>query len=170
MINTAIETCTVCGHVNRPGELACANCGTLLVAGPLTKQISFTEDALRIAVGPTGKVFMAEQRRITLKIGDEQVVMQLGDSLIVGRQIPGDVESLPVEDLTPYGAAEKGVSRQHIKLTLKNDMVYATDLGSTNGTRLNGHTVLPNSARLLRDGDTLQLGSLAMTVRFDAIA
>jgi|SRR5579859_343658 len=168
-MNNVNLTCTACGHVNRPGELACAECGKLLAAGPVTRVISFTEDALKIAVGPTGKALIDGQRSIVLKIGGEKVIIQLSNAVTVGRQAEGGKETPPDVDLAAYGAAEKGVSRQHIKITLKNEMVYVTDLRSTNGTRLNGQSILPNSARLVRDGDELQLGSLRMIVSFESI-
>ncbi len=58
-----------------------------------------------------------------------------------------------------------GVSRKHMKLTRKNLLVYVTDLGSTNGTLLNGRQIMPFTERILRSGDELQLGQLKLRVK-----
>jgi len=53
------------------------------------------------------------------------------------------------------------VSRQHVELTLKGDEIQVKDLGSTNGTYLNGQ-VVQHSELLL--GDTLYLGSFLVSL------
>jgi len=37
-------TCPVCGLVNRPGELACARCGTILVTGGTTRKLGANDE------------------------------------------------------------------------------------------------------------------------------
>jgi hypothetical protein len=54
------------------------------------------------------------------------------------------------------------VSRHHAQLRYKTRRFWVTDLGSTNGTFVNGERV--NEAPL-RDGDTVSLGGLEMTFR-----
>lgn len=49
------------------------------------------------------------------------------------------------------------VSRHHAKLEYQDDHYHLVDLGSTNGTRVNGQQV---RHALLRDGDDIELGSL----------
>jgi two-component system, cell cycle response regulator len=51
--------------------------------------------------------------------------------------------------------ADDSVSRQHCRVTPGEDGAVLLDLGSTNGTYVNGTTV---SARHLRDGDSVQVG------------
>jgi pSer/pThr/pTyr-binding forkhead associated (FHA) protein len=43
-------------------------------------------------------------------------------------------------------------------------MTYVIDLGSTNGTRLNGHRLTPHTRQVVYDGDELLLGRLAIHV------
>ena len=76
------------------------------------------------------------------------------------------VRHMPDIDLTPYGAADRGVSRDHAHLHTENDHVYITDLGSTNGTFLAGERLKPQTPTLLRKGDELLLGRLAIQVMF----
>jgi hypothetical protein len=76
----------------------------------------------------------------------------------------------PTVDLTPYGAKEMGVSRMHADLYFENDQAFVLELGSSNGTRVNGKTVLMGAAQHLRDGDEIALGGMAMHIFFQDAA
>jgi hypothetical protein len=60
------------------------------------------------------------------------------------------------------------VSRQHCLLHITDDSVTIRDLGSMNGTLVNGQLV--TDARPLTQGDTLQIGPLVLEVLLDAEA
>jgi pSer/pThr/pTyr-binding forkhead associated (FHA) protein len=85
-------------------------------------------------------------------------------TVIVGRA-GGDT---PVSlDLTPFGALDLGVSRIHAALHTEDDNVFVEDMGSSNGTRINGMP-MPSSRRYkLRNGDEIEFGQLRATIRFD---
>ena len=51
---------------------------------------------------------------------------------------------------------DSNVSRRHAELRRKGDGVFVTDLGSTNGTRVNG---TPVREQLLASGDEISVGS-----------
>jgi predicted nucleic acid-binding Zn ribbon protein len=54
---------------------------------------------------------------------------------------------------------DPGTSRRHAKLVLSPDgSLQLQDLASTNGTKLNGHEVVPGSRRPLADRDEITLG------------
>ena len=55
----------------------------------------------------------------------------------------------------------KGISRQHFSLFKKNDSWWVRDLGSTNGTALNGKTIIESP---IRHGDFIQAGTLRIKV------
>jgi hypothetical protein len=69
-------------------------------------------------------------------------------------------------DLTPYGAADRGVSREHAQLHLEGDKLYITDLGSTNGTYVRASRLNPNEPVLLSKGEEILLGRLSVQVVF----
>lgn len=57
--------------------------------------------------------------------------------------------------------ANPRVSRQHCEIMLLHGVAWLSDLGSTNGTRLNGNLVA-NVPVPLRDGDLIEIGGEAM--------
>jgi hypothetical protein len=71
----------------------------------------------------------------------------------------------PEIDLTD--AKKDGVSREHACLYRRGHIVEIEDLGSTNGTLLNGARLAPYKPTSLNDGDRLQLGNLLVEVCFD---
>jgi predicted component of type VI protein secretion system len=60
------------------------------------------------------------------------------------------------------------VSRQHCLLRVAEDGVHLRDLGSRNGTLVNGTRVLEE--RRLENGDKVQVGPLVFQIVFDAAA
>jgi hypothetical protein len=57
---------------------------------------------------------------------------------------------------------DKGASRRHAQIRTKDGVATLTDLGSTNGTRLNGQTV---QTRALEDGDRITIGTTTLEFR-----
>lgn len=55
---------------------------------------------------------------------------------------------------------EDGVSRQHARLEVHDTQVNLMDLGSTNGTSVNGETIKGSVA--LRDGDKIRMGDVLL--------
>ncbi len=54
------------------------------------------------------------------------------------------------------------VSRFHARLTVIEEGCFLTDLGSANGTRVNGEELEPRAERKLRDGDRIELGPFVL--------
>ncbi len=163
---SAVLTCPVCGLVNRPGELTCSRCGMMLSTSGQTKRMGASDEPHHQTAWPTGDVIVADQEPIVLEIEGERLTVPVAEIVTVGRvsDVPDDAR--PDVDLSSFGAGDKGVSRKHIKIKRKNILVYVADLGSTNGTLLNGRRLIPNAERLLRNGDELQLGRLKVKVKF----
>jgi signal transduction histidine kinase len=86
--------------------------------------------------------------------------IELRDEIVLGSiSDPGTV------DLRPYQARENGVSRQHARLSVVDSALSVTDLGSTNGTEVNGQPLKPDVPQPLTSGDRVKLGSLEFVVR-----
>ncbi len=113
---------------------------------------------LRISNCPTESTNGADSQRRELEIA-------LVRPIRLGRLDP--VEGVyPEIDLTEDAAKERGVSREHARIFRHGDAVEVEDLGSTNGTLLNGALLPPYRPVSLQDGDQLQLGSLMIEVSF----
>ena len=56
---------------------------------------------------------------------------------------------------------DERISRYHLKLQADNDKIVATDLESTNGTKVNGEDI---QVRIVRDGDMISLGRSLLLV------
>jgi Protein of unknown function (DUF3662)/Inner membrane component of T3SS, cytoplasmic domain len=75
-----------------------------------------------------------------------------------GRRVQVGTEPLVIGRLPECGVvlADSNVSRRHAELRRAGDSVVLTDLGSTNGTRVNG---APIRERVLVSGDEVSVGS-----------
>jgi pSer/pThr/pTyr-binding forkhead associated (FHA) protein len=60
--------------------------------------------------------------------------------------------------------ADPKVSKFHATITLANKRAYLKDIGSTNGTYLNGKPLEYDKPRELRDGDVIVVGNVELTV------
>jgi hypothetical protein len=98
---------------------------------------------------------VADQRAALLirEDGGERTVALTSDTVTIGRLAECDVV-LP----------DKGASRKHAQLRFRDGSWTLTDLGSTNGTRLNGQTV---QSRELADGDKVTIGTTVLEFRRD---
>ncbi len=67
-------------------------------------------------------------------------------------------------DLAPFGE-NGGVSRRHAAFTVASRAISVQDLGSTNGTRLNGLELVPNQPYRIREGDEIEFGHVRVVVR-----
>jgi hypothetical protein len=79
-------------------------------------------------------------------------------SIAMGSTVLGRGEAAQVR------IADVGISRQHARVDFDGARVVITDLGSTNGTAVNGSRV---NAAALHPGDTVQIGTTTLTFRLD---
>lgn len=114
-----------------------------------------------------GTMALGEKQEVILLIRGmvERVMMQTGMLYKLGRFELG-INEVDEIDLTPYGAQDRGVSRIHAQLQIIDAIVHITDLGSTNGTFVNGTRLELNTPTALRKGDELLLGRLTVQVLF----
>lgn len=105
-------------------------------------------------VGITLKRRRAQGSRIIFLRPDSQrgVEVEVKDVTVLGRSPEAD---LVLED--PYA------SEFHMRLVAREDGLVLHDLGSTNGTYVNGRRV--TAPVVLRRGDTIQVGKAVMEVR-----
>lgn len=96
------------------------------------------------------------------------IQVQVHESMLIGRA-DHQAGIYPAVDLSAHGAQSNGVSRQHAAIIAKDNRIKVKDLGSVNGTRLNGYALEPNHEYRLRHGDELEIGQIKLQVQFAII-
>lgn len=86
-------------------------------------------------------------------------------ALLLGR-LDEERGVVPDIDLTDYQGQQLGVSRRHALLLARNNRVTVQDLGSANGTYINGRILKANQEYRIRDRDRIRLGRLELQVHF----
>jgi len=84
------------------------------------------------------------------------VRIECDEEVIFGRRAPADII---IDDTT--------VSTRHLMVTYDGVAVYISDLGSTNGTKLNGESLHAREPRSIRSGDSAVVGKTTLTFTFD---
>jgi hypothetical protein len=166
-----MKPCLFCGHQNREGALFCVECGKGLhtplnnVTYP-TRQLGGLANGLS-AKATWGTARFSKRATVVMHIREavEPLVLEPAQYTLLGRQDTNSPKQ-PDIDLTPYGALEKGVSRLHAAIERSQDTLTLVDLGSSNGTLLNGQKLVPDQPRVLRDGDEIRLGKLIAHIYF----
>ncbi len=163
--------CQFCQASHVDNTIFCSECGNYLLTDdkretdPLdvseTGWVGDTTDETG-AVSPTQQDIMA----LRLKIGvrERQVEVPLNRIIHMGRVDP-TANVFPEIDLTEDDVLDKGVSRRHARILKQENKVVIEDLGSINGTFINGKRLAPYLPEALSDGDTLQLGKLQLEVK-----
>jgi len=161
--------CSNCQHQNVSGAVFCAECGAQLdgVETLTTHNISDDEIAQEISQkeprpeppsSPTNSW-------ISLHLMDSGKILPLAtrNEFTLGRLSEGQ-PIMPDIDLTPYQAYASGVSRLHAVVKRESEHVMVMDLGSSNGTYINGRRINPHVEESLSHGDIVALGKLKIQV------
>ncbi len=127
-------SCAHCGRSNKLGARFCAGCGM-----PLGEQ-------------PRARLVIRSSRR-TWELKLEQQPVR------IGRRDPKN-QHRPELDLAED---DRGIaSRNHATIQFQNDVYTLTDLGSTNGTMINGVKIAPYNPHRLQQGDRIKIGEVDM--------
>jgi serine/threonine protein kinase len=86
----------------------------------------------------------------------------LKEEVLIGRTDPRS-NKVPDIDLSLYGGASAGISRQHARLLRRDDNWIIEDLNSTNGTYVNDQVVSASMPVALTEGDRVRCGHLVLT-------
>jgi hypothetical protein len=156
--------CPNCQHKEISGAIFCSKCGAQLVDTNLsTHKIHTAErpDAERITNSLKPQPPGTLQSWISLHIIESGQILPLADrtEFTLGRTAEGQ-PIIPDVDLSPFNAYANGVSRLHSAIKLVNNQVVIVDLGSSNGTYLNGTRLSPYTEMPVADGDIAYLGKL----------
>jgi hypothetical protein len=182
--------CPNCNHQEMDGALFCSECGSQIpfrdnqttqtirkinsntlparpTSGPLENRPHFpgsrplSDASLKAAEvnsangAPTVSLHLVESGQIVPLFGRAEFTL--------GRMAAGQ-PILPDVDLAPYEAYTLGVSRLHAAIKIIGQSVVISDLGSSNGTRVNGQKIAPQVEFPLKHGDVVTLGKLKFQI------
>jgi serine/threonine protein kinase len=133
------KVCNNCGYNNKELARFCANCGTPLTSAPQAR--------LRVS-SPRSTWEMRIDGDIPCHIG---------------RRDPKQ-SHYPELDLAEH---DRGIaSRHHATIQRSDDFFTLTDLGSTNGTYVNGTRIAAFTPQRLHPGDTIKIGEVEIEFRW----
>jgi hypothetical protein len=162
--------CSNCKHSNMTGAMYCAECGAQLVGGDAltTQNITtqrFETDFEHQPKDDKYQSFDGGDAWASLHLLDTGQVMPLSvkNEFTMGRISEGQ-PIMPDIDLSPYQAYAAGVSRLHAVIKRIANRIIFVDLGSANGTYINGKRLTPNVEQALNHGDIIALGKLKLQV------
>lgn len=162
-------SCPNCGKTNQRHEVFCYACGQLLE--PLQSAHS-TQHFADADLSTVGKEFFGEDSVLAIRVrGSIEAVelrpQHITHEIIIGRSTPGS-PIVPDVDLLDKQGADYGVSRMHANIIYDAEqaVLLISDLGSANGTFINGEKLVAKEVRVLRHGDELRLGKMVVKVSF----
>lgn len=163
-------TCPACKHSELDGTLFCSECGSRLWGESLMEETTrFNDDVIPRTdkIGSLVIPVFSPPTGFTLRISGavDPIKISNKSEYLLGRSDPKH-EVVPDVDLGPYGGQQLGVSRKHAYLIQTETGLSIRDLGSTNGTLVNGRVLAANQDWPLRDGDEIRLGKLAFNIFF----
>ncbi len=162
-----MKTCPACSFKNEPTALYCAGCGQRLFevkSQPTERQRLTWKLTPRISWGDIRLPPNANLVLQLLTVAEPLVLPRL-ERIVIGRAGESGLRH-PDVDLTSCGAASYGVSRRHAAIEIKDEAVFLSDLGSTNGTYLNARWLPPGEARIVCSGDEICFGNLIAHLYF----
>lgn len=164
-----MQVCSNCGHLNTNGAVQCEECATLLDDRTLfTKSFNYPADqpsTSESAAFLQGATVPSECLLVLTPVGSDQAVpiqLTVTSYALLGRTSSGLGPNMV--DLSALDAQKLGVSRKHVRLTIRGNTVQVMDLGSANGTFINDQRLLANQYYGLLDGDVLKLGHLPLQI------
>ena len=140
-----VSVCPVCFHESEPVAGRCPSC-----SAPRARTPKAREEA--IPLRPSAPHTPTGPRLILKGPGSEVTEYPLGQSSVLGRSTTASVR-----------LADREVSRKHSQIDREGDDYVLRDLGSSNGTFLNGKRIL--GAAKLSDGDEVLIGTSKMEFR-----
>ena len=160
--------CSVCTQENLDGTVFCSECGTQLESlGTLTTQSISSMDSFLSPdeLNQTAPYSKNLDTWVSLHLVDSGHILPVSDraEFTLGR-VSDEQPIMPDIDLTPYKAYASGVSRLHAVLRREGERVLLRDLGSSNGTYINGKRLQANLDQILQHGDILSLGKLKIQI------
>ena len=164
--------CPNCQHKEITGAIFCSNCGTQLISPKSNKTHEISASEARsgsiqgLQAHPTPQIRLNSWASLHMVESGQFLSLADRNDFTLGRISEGQ-SILPDVDLTTYNAYANGVSRLHCVIKRNDTKAIVMDLGSSNGTYLNGVRIPPHVETPINHGDVIGLGKLKIQVLLD---
>lgn len=157
--------CPNCKHQEADGAIFCGECGMQLVQYALGETHRFNTPTGQMESVPANQPHVQSPAWISLHLLESGQILPISDRMefTLGR-VSENQPIMPDIDLSPFKAFDHGVSRLHAVIRKNAGSIVIMDLGSSNGTYINGTRIVPNIEQPLRHGDIVALGKLKMQI------
>lgn len=152
------------------GAMLCAECGAQLVGKEALTTQNITTQQFEVVderklKNDMYQPFDGSDAWGSLHLLDTGQVLPLSvkNEFTIGRVSEGQ-PIMPDVDLSPYQAYAAGVSRLHAVIKRDGNRIIFIDLGSANGTYINGKRLNPNVEQVIKHGDIIALGKLKLQI------
>lgn len=165
---TDFVICVECGQQNDAVAQTCSECGAWLPDAQNQTLLSTMGVQLRTELQEA-----LDQESALPALGPNEIALQVidfGDTMeltitkpiVLGRGDKARLSSTQFVDLSNYNAYGLGLSRDHAEIHYEDGIYYIIDLGSSNGTSVNGGKIPANESYQLENGDKIFLGRLGL--------
>lgn len=162
--------CPNCQRKNKVNEVFCFACGHLIDSGQGVHNTRNFTNADLTTIPPE---HFGSDSVLILWVRDSGRTFTLRPQntkheMVIGRSNP-DIPMKPDVDLNEDNAEALGVSRLHcaIAYSEENKTLLISDLGSANGSFINGQKLHPSEQRVLRNGDEIRMAHLITRATYE---
>ncbi len=157
--------CPNCKNQEADGAIFCGECGMQLIQYAPGETQRFNTATSELGTIPAHDSPSQSPAWISLHLLENGQILPVSDRIefTMGR-ISENQPIMPDVDLSPFNAFDNGVSRLHAVIRNNAGSIVIMDLGSSNGTYINGARIVPNIEQTLRHGDVVALGKLKMQI------
>ncbi|MGI5845284.1 MAG: FHA domain-containing protein [Candidatus Xenobium sp.] len=150
--------CVACGAENPSSESYCEDCGASLTAARAEVETPSPVAAVPVAIEAAAPA-ASPRPRLSLVDGGGEFLLDR-DVMALGRRSPAD-SIFPEIDLTEADT-ESYISRRHGRIVRQEGRILYEDVGSSNGSFLNGNRLTAGVQAEIHEGDRLRLGKTEM--------
>jgi hypothetical protein len=164
--------CSNCRSNQLDGTIFCMECGASLLPAKRESTVSLEgrlgDEELAPVEVPAPTPTKSGQPTLVLVVlnSARRIALDVSEDLLIGRRDESR-GIFPDVDLGRDGGYEGGVSRRHAILSYKDGVFRVEDLGSANGTFVNGKQAEPQVPVALGSGDELKCGMLFLRVEIE---
>ena len=170
-MNVSVQVCPVCKNKNEIEAVVCIHCGATLDdpymdPGAKTKTTDMPTLTPESMGGWSIDDTRIPEQGIAVYVEGlfEPAHIDSREEFVIGRKVGTTSEGLL--DFSHLGGYHLGLSRRHALLRRAEHGYEILDLGSVNGTWLNGERLVPHKPYAFTSGSHLRLGSMRLYVLY----